>query len=214
MRRFIAETEQNKSPHKLYAQTAETDQNKNPHMLYGPQNGAGNSEDHSLLRRLEVVEREQVQVYDLLQELWSEVVQWRGWAPTVQVPSEQRPTTEPQTAAPQFHRMHSDTDGDEDVFATRARAGDHSPGTTSAHEDVESQHVKQKDLHYLKVPSLPESAGAFRAWRNSMVPLMASFDRSPHGSVHDWIMEAFRARSDEEIARLQQSSGDYPRGAR
>ena len=107
--------------------------------------------------------------------------------------------------------MHSDTDDDEDVFATRARAGDHTPGTTPTHEDVESQHVKQKDLHYLKVPSLPESAGAFRAWRNSMVPLMASFDRSPHGSVHDWIMEAFRARSDEEIARLQQSSGDYPR---
>ena len=160
-----------------------------------------NSEDHSLLRRLEVVEREQVQMYDLLQELWSEVVQWRGWSPTVQVPSEQRPTTEPQTAAPQFHRMHSDTDDDEDVFATRARAGDHTPGTTPTHEDVESQHVKQKDLRYLKVPSLPESAGAFRAWRNSMVPLMASFDRSPHGSVHDWIMEAFRARSDEEIAR-------------
>ena len=106
-------------------------------------------------------------------------------------------------------QLHNSTH--EDVFAARARAGDHSPGTPRTHEDVQSQHVKQKDLRYLKVPSLPESAGAFRAWRNSMVPLMASFDRSPHGSVHDWIMEAFRARSDEEIARLQQSSGDYPR---
>ena len=211
MRRFIAETDQNKNPHKLYGQNTETDENKNPHMLYGPQNGAGNTEDHSLLRRLEVVEREQVQMFDLLQELWSEVVQWRSWSPTVQGPSEQGPTVEPQVAAPQFHRMHSDTDDDEDVFATRMRAGDHSPGTSPTHEDVESQHVKQKDLHYLKVPSLPESAGAFRAWRNSMVPLMASFDRSPNGAVHEWIMEAFRARSDVEIARLQQSSGDYPR---
>ena len=40
---------------------------------------------------------------------------------------------------------------------------------------------------------------------------MASIDRSPHGSVHDWIVEALRARPDEEIERLQQSSGDYPR---
>ena len=112
-------------------------------MLYGPQNGAGNSEDQSLLRRLEVVEREQVQMSDLLQELWSEVVQWRSWSPTVPGQSEERPKTEPPIVAPQFHRMHSDTDDDEDVFATHVRAGDRSPGTTPTHEDVESQHVKQ-----------------------------------------------------------------------
>ena len=40
MRRFIAETEQNKNPHKLCAQTAETDQNKNPHMQFETVHGA------------------------------------------------------------------------------------------------------------------------------------------------------------------------------
>ena len=34
MRRFIAETEQNKNPHKLYAQTAETDQKKSSHVVW------------------------------------------------------------------------------------------------------------------------------------------------------------------------------------
>ena len=88
------------------------------------------------------------------------------------------------------------------------------PATTaSVHEgDLESAHVKQKDLHHMKFPSLPENAGAFRTWRNSIVPMISSFDRSSDGAVTEWILKAIRARSHTEIRALNNDSSDpYPR---
>ena len=77
--------------------------------------------------------------------------------------------------------------------------------------DVESLHVKQKDLHHLKFPSLPDNAGAFRQWRNSVTPMIAAYDRSPDGTVSEWVLQALRARTDDEIRDLSVSSGSYPR---
>ena len=34
-------------------------------------------------------------------------------------------------------------------------------------------------MMYFKVNSLPESAGAYRAWRNSFIPSLMALDRSP-----------------------------------
>ena len=65
-----------------------------------------------------------------------------------------------------------------------------------ADDDLESLHVKQKDLHHMKFPSLPENAGAFRAWRNSIVPMISSYDRSSDRAVTEWILRAIRARSE------------------
>ena len=76
-------------------------------------------------------------------------------------------------------------------------------------EDLEQKHVKHKDLHHLKFPALPQNAGAFRQWRNSVVPMLSAYDRSADGSVHEWVMKAMRARTEGDVADLQRSSGDY-----
>ena len=46
---------------------------------------------------------------------------------------------------------------------------------------------------------------------NSIVPMLAAIDRSPDGSVSEWILKALRARSETAILELHNSSDPYPR---
>ena len=72
-------------------------------------------------------------------------------------------------------------------------------------QDFELAHIKQKDLHCLKFPALPENAGAYRQWRNSVIPMLSAFDKSHTGSVHEWYMKAIKARKESEIQELAMS---------
>ena len=78
-------------------------------------------------------------------------------------------------------------------------------------DDIEMKHVKPKDLHYLKFPAVPEDAGAFRQFRNSVVLMLSAYDRSAAASAHSWVMRGMNARSEADVTELQQSSGNYPR---
>ena len=69
--------------------------------------------------------------------------------------------------------------------------------------------MKQKDLHYLKFPALPENTGAFRQWRNSVVFMLSAFNRSADASVHAWVMRALNAGTETDVSDFQKSSGNY-----
>ena len=135
---------------------------------------------------------------DLVQNMWYEQQSWNQWL-EVASPAKSAP------GQPAIHRV--DTESEPEVVPREV-----APGVSSgqAEDDIEVRRVKQKDLRYLKFPALPENAGAFRSWRNSVIPMIASYDRSPEGSVHDWLMRAFRARAEDELQAVQDSSVNYP----
>ena len=79
------------------------------------------------------------------------------------------------------------------------------------HRRLRSGRSKHKGcLHYLKFPSLPDNAGAYRQWRNSVVPTLSSYDRSSAGALRARCTQAFKARSEADIAELAVSSGSEP----
>ena len=57
----------------------------------------------------------------------------------------------------------------------------------------------------------PESAGALRAWKNSVIPIFIALDKSPENHLSDWLMFAFRARTPAEILTLSTDSQGFPR---
>ena len=187
-----------------------------------PPNGAGNSFEieaiNSLSIRMKNFEEEFHSLREIVQDLWIFQESWNQWpeadspqhgSNTPQAPTNSNPNPPPAPASAHTQAFRMDS-GSEDEG--KGVSGPGRPGTPApAEEDVESSHVKQKDLHYMKFPALPESAGAFRAWRNSIVPMLAAFDRSPDGSVSEWILKALRARSETAILELHNSSDPYPR---
>ena len=66
-------------------------------------------------------------------------------------------------------------------------------------EDLELMHSSKQICTTFKFSALPDNAGAYRQWCNTVVPMLASYDR------------AFKARSEVDIAELMVSSGSYPR---
>lgn len=78
-------------------------------------------------------------------------------------------------------------------------------------EDFEESAIRLKDLHHFKVPNLPIDAGSYRQWKNSLRALVMSYDRSTDGSLMGWITQALGAKTDQEKANLQLSSGAFPR---
>ena len=187
-----------------------------------PPNGAGNSFEIEAITALSIriknLEEEFHSLREIVQDLWINQESWNQWpetespqhgSNTPQAPTNSNPNPPPAAASVPTQAFRMDS-GSEDEGKGASAPG--RPGTPApAEEDVESSHVKQKDLHYMKFPALPESAGAFRAWRNSIVPMLAAFDRSPDGSVSEWILKALRARSEPAILELHNSSDPYPR---
>eukprot|EP00439_Symbiodinium_sp_Y106_P044215 s212_g5.t1 len=176
-----------------------------------PSNDAGNLSGEQALSaitgRLTNLEGEFVALRDIVQELWINQESWNQWSPPE---ASSHPVGTPQHAQSsspaRVRRM--DTMSSAEAEAEPAPSASTGPG---ADDDLESLHVKQKDLHHMKFPSLPENAGAFRAWRNSIVPMISSYDRSSDRAVTEWILRAIRARSETEIRALNSSSDPYPR---
>ena len=63
-----------------------------------------------------------------------------------------------------------------------------------------------KDLHHLKIPSLPTDAGAYRQWKNSLRTNVMAYDRSTDGAVMGCLSKALAAKSEAERAELKSSS--------
>ena len=73
---------------------------------------------------------------------------------------------------------------------------------------LEDQFLKLKDVSSVR---LPESAGALRAWKNSVIPIFIALDKSPENYLSDWLMFAFRAQTPAEILTLSTDSQGFPR---
>ena len=141
-----------------------------------PPNGAGNSFEIEAITALSIriknLEEEFHSLREIVQDLWINQESWNQWpetespqhgSNTPQAPTNSNPNPPPAaTSVPtQAFRMDSGSEEEGKGASAPGRPGTPAP----AEEDVESSHVKQKDLHYMKFPALPESAGAFRAWR-------------------------------------------------
>ena len=176
-----------------------------------PPNGAGSSFDTEVLTaiagKLKKLEEEFFAMREIVQELWINQESWNEWSPP-EAPSQTAGTPQnAQSSSPaRVHRVDTASSAEGEAEAAQSAAAE--PGHE---EDIESVHVKQKDLRHMNFPSYPENAGAFRAWRNSIVPMISSFDRSSDGAGTEWILRAIRARSDAEIRALNDSSEPYPR---
>ena len=133
---------------------------------------------------------------DYIQELWMQ----QAPPPDVVIDGGNTPVIrmDHQDAHPQGFQMH-DEDDDVEVHSQATSVG-----------DVESRNLRLKDLHHLKLPSLPESASQFRSWKNSVRTTIMSYDHSAEGLVGQWLSVGFTARG-AESDRLRTSSGDFPR---
>ena len=97
-------------------------------------------------------------------------------------------------------------DGGNSLFGGIANRSD-----SQRQETLEDQCLKWKDVSSVRLPSLPESAGALRAWKNSVIPIFIALDKSPENHVSDWLMFAFRARTQDELHTLSTNSQGFPR---
>ena len=59
-----------------------------------------------------------------------------------------------------------------------------------------------KDVSSVRMPALPDSAGGFRAWKNAFLPLIISLDSSDESHLYQWLLQAFNARSPQDITHL------------
>ena len=76
---------------------------------------------------------------------------------------------------------------------------------------LEERTISFKEAASLRLLALPENAGALRQWKNTLVPMLNSLDKSAEGRVYYWLMEAFQAKTPFEIQALKESSGDFPK---
>ena len=175
------------------------------------QSGAGSSVELEALR-LKKLEEEFYAMREIVQELWISQESWNDWsspdAPQQHASTPQHAQSSSQSPAHALcvDRMDTASSAEEAAEAVQPAAAG-----SGLEEDKESVRVKQKDLYHMKFPALPDNAGAFRAWRNSVVPMISSCDRSSDGAVTEWVLRAIRARSDTEIRALNESSEPYPR---
>ena len=59
--------------------------------------------------------------------------------------------------------------------------------------------------------ALPDSIGAFRAWRNAFLPMLMALDSSSENLVYQWLLQAFNARTAIEINHLRDESEGFLR---
>ena len=69
--------------------------------------------------------------------------------------------------------------------------------------------TRTKDFHHLRIPNLPESAAAYRTWRNAVRTALLSYDLSDEGALGQWLSKAFSARN-AEAHELAADSEGYP----
>ena len=145
---------------------------------------AADSSSPSRLTRLEsMVENlkvDQAKDRDSVQLLYAEMVEMKQdkwWAEDVGSPSNHENRSQ-QGASPMNRpgTFEVFSDGEQEHHAASSSAGA---------RDVESESLRTKDLHYFKVPPLPNDAGQFRSWKNSLRALIMSYDRSSTGMY--WI---------------------------
>ena len=75
-------------------------------------------------------------------------------------------------------------------------------------EDV----YKSKELKDLKLPTIPQNAGGFRAFRNSMLTTFAAIDRTGKGVILRWLQSALDPSVSAQTAKhLEQDRGGLPR---
>ena len=101
-----------------------------------------------------------------------------------------------------------DRDGPPPSPTPRAGRSDAAP---SAPPSFHSCRVGDDDLKSRAIPALPETAGSFRSWKNSVITMLLSYDLSAEGLLNEWLQKGMRARSTEEVEELKLSSGDFPR---
>lgn len=71
--------------------------------------------------------------------------------------------------------------------------------------------MRWKDVSNLRRPQLPDSAGAFRAWRNAFLPLLMALDGSNENLLYQWLLQAFNARTVAEVNHFKDDGDGYPR---
>ena len=112
---------------------------------------------------------------------------------------------------------HSSDDDDEGNGNWNRRNGpDPNGGSNRSDQDkqglsLEDQCLKWKDVSGVRLPSLPESAGALRSWKNTVIPIFIALDKSPENHLSEWLMFAFRARTPAELKTLSTNSQGFPR---
>ena len=154
-----------------------------------------------------------------VQVLEQEVVTLKSWvgsewvgAPYVQEPSPSigvaaSPVPAPVPCVFDLNQEGSEAESPKGAISLRDDGGT----SVRGEGDRESQMVRTKDLHQFKVPPLPSDAGSFRAWKNALKTQVMSYDRSPDGSLTQWFQDAILAKTTQQVAQLQDSSGDFPR---
>ena len=75
-------------------------------------------------------------------------------------------------------------------------------------EDV----YKSKELKDLKLPTIPQNAGGFRAFRNAMLTTFAAIDRTGKGVILKWLQAALDPSITAQASKqLEQDNGGLPR---
>ena len=99
-----------------------------------------------------------------------------------------------------------------------ARSARHVPRSNQQSEDddddpvsMEDQCLRWKDVSSVKLPPLPDSAGALRSWKNAVLPMLIALDKSDQNFLYTWLMEAFHAKLPHEVEQLRFDSGGFPR---
>ena len=148
----------------------------------------------ALEERMKVLEDQMADHSTYIQELWNHEPQSR--------PKDSSSKAKPKSPV-HFHIGDDDKDGE-------AKQGDTEDDENDSYEDLESKVMRTKDLHHLKLPSLPESAAQYRTWRNSTRTSILAYDMSPHGLLTPSFTKAFTARGDEAKRLINDSEG-FPR---
>ena len=77
-------------------------------------------------------------------------------------------------------------------------------------QSLEEKCIRFKEAAGIKFPPLPDSAGALRQWKNTLVPMLNSLDKSAEGRVYTWLMKAFNATDPVDVQHLSMSSDEFP----
>lgn len=96
-----------------------------------------------------------------------------------------------------------------DTFQVGSPGGNRTDDAQSAGALEDS--LRWKDVSQVRVPALPGSAGAFRAWRNAFLPMLMALDCSDQRPLYHWLLQAFNARAPPEIQVLRTDSAGFPR---
>ena len=71
---------------------------------------------------------------------------------------------------------------------------------------------KSKELKDLKLPTIPQNAGGFRAFRNAMLTTFAAIDRTGKWIILKWLQAALDPSITAQVSKqLEQDHGGLPR---